>query len=158
WADSACAGSVNTRAFPTLVTNPLGHRAKTSYYTCTGLNQSKKDENDIRGGRAGTTFTYDLMNRPLVTSFPDGGQTTVSYNDSAPMTITKTVKAAPDPDIVSSVQLDDLGRNAQTHLVDPEGDVYTETTYDVFGRTKTQTNPHRSVALATDGTTQYAYD
>lgn len=165
WFDSACVSGANTHAFPTLVTNALGYRTKTSYYSCTSLVQSTKDEDDLRAGRPGTTHTYDLLNRPLITAFPDGGQTAYSYNDSLPMTITKTVKASPDPDIVSSVQLDDLGRTRQTHLVDPEGDVYTKTIYDALGRTQKVYNPTRCNPPDTNcgseptwGYVSYAYD
>jgi RHS repeat-associated protein len=166
WGGSGCVTATTTYAFPTLITNPLGHRNKTAYYPCTSLAQSKQDENDLRAGRAGTTFTYDLLNRPLVTAFPDGGQTTYSYNDSSlPMTITKTVRAAPDPDIVSSVQLDGLGRTSQTHLLDPEGDVYTKVIYDALGRPQKVYNPTRCNPPDTNcgneptwGFTSYAYD
>jgi RHS repeat-associated protein len=165
WSGSACLPAANSFAFRTDVSNALGQHTHTTYYPCTGQAQATKDQNDINAGRAGTTFAYDSMNRPLCTGFPDGGQTCLSHNDTLPMSITKTVKASPDPDIVSSVQLDDLGRTNLTHLVDPEGDVYTKTTYDAWGRKQREYNPTRCNPPDTNcgteptwGFTSYAYD
>lgn len=163
WADSFCVSGPNTYAFPTLIKDPLNFRSQTAYYTCTSMVQNKKEENDLRANRPGTSYQYDLLGRRTLIQTQDAGnvllaQTAYSYNDTPPMTITKTVTATPDPNIVSIVQLDDLGRIGQTHLVDPDGDVYSETTYDAFGRKSTQTNPHRTATGPTDGTTQYAYN
>jgi RHS repeat-associated protein len=164
WGGSGCVTAGNTRAFPTTVTNANNQRVKTSYFPCTSLLQSKRDENDIVAGRQGTTYTYDLMNRPLTVQTLDAGnqvlaKSTWTYNDTVlPLSITKTVTASPSPDIVSTIVMDGLGRTSQTIQNDPEGNVTTETTYDGFGRMASVTNPHRSVAAATDGTTQYVYD
>jgi RHS repeat-associated protein len=164
WGGSGCVTAANTRAFPTTITNAKNQRIKNSYFPCTSLLQSKKDENDIVAGRPGTTYTYDLMNRPVSIQTLDVGnqvlaKTLYSYNDTVvPFTITKTVTASPSPDIVSSSVLDGLGRISQTISNDPEGNVTTETTYDTSGRIATVTNAHRSVAANTDGTIQYVYD
>jgi RHS repeat-associated protein len=164
WGGTGCVTASSTLAFPTTVTNAKGQRTKTSYFPCTSLPQSKKDENDIAAGRNGTTMTYDLMNRPrIVQTLDANGQilakTKWDYNDSVlPLSITKTVTATPSPDIVSTVILDDLGRTHQAIQSDPEGDVTSDTNYDSFGRVANVTNPHRSVAADTDGLTQYVYD
>jgi RHS repeat-associated protein len=164
WGGTGCVTAANTLAFPTTVTDALGHRVKTSYYPCTSLVQSTRDENDMQAGRTGTTHTYDLMNRPLVSQVLDASgqilsKTSFTYNDSVlPLSITKTVTAAPDPDIVSTVTMDDMGRTLQTISNDPEGNVTTETAYDSLGRKASVTNPHRVVVAATDGITRFAYD
>jgi RHS repeat-associated protein len=164
WGGTGCVTAANTRAFPTIITNAKGQRTKTSYFPCTSLVQSKKDENDIVAGRSGTTTTYDLTNRPLVTQKLDAGgqvlaKTVFTYNDSAlPLNITKTVTAAPSPDIASTVILDGLGRISQNIHTDPEGNVTSEVVYDALGRPASVTNPHRGVTAATDGSTQYIYD
>ena len=75
WAGSGCVSS-NTQAYATMITNALSQQTKKKYYPCTGLTQSMRDQNDINAGRSGTTYTYDVIGRPLVTSLPDGGQTT----------------------------------------------------------------------------------
>jgi RHS repeat-associated protein len=163
WGGSGCV-TANTFAFPTTITNALGHRTKIAYFPCTSGVQNKKDENDIRAGRPGTTYTYDLMNRPFVIQTLDANgqllsKTSYSYNDSViPLSITKTVTAVPDPDIVSTVYMDGLGRTHQIQLNDPEGNVTTDIGYDALGRKQSETNPHRIVSAATDGTTQYGYD
>ena len=164
WSGTGCVTAGNTRAFPTTITNAKGQRNKTSYFPCTSLVQSKKDENDIIAGRNGTTSTYDLMNRPLIIQkLESGGQilakTSRAYNDTLlPLSITKTVTGVPSPDVISTVSLDGFGRTYQTIQNDPEGNVTSEVIYDPLGRKSTVTNPHRSVAAATDGTTQYVYD
>jgi RHS repeat-associated protein len=164
WSGTGCVTAATTYAFPTTVTNAKGQRIKTSYYPCTSLVQSTRDENDIVAGRNGTTTTYDLLNRPLVKQTLDSGgqilaRTSLTYNDTVlPLSITKTVTASPSPDNVSTVIMDGVGRTSQTVQNDPEGNVTSEVTYDAFGRQSVVTNPHRSVVAATDGSTQYVYD
>ncbi len=97
WSGAACTIGANTFAFPTQITDPLGHRVRKSYYRCNGQGQSTKDENDIVASRAGTTYTYDLMYRPFTTSFPDGGVTTKNYTDSGTIGITTTQLVATSP-------------------------------------------------------------
>src|SRR5207302_230363 len=95
--------SGSTFAYRTQSTNALNQAVQNSYYPCTGQVQTARDQNDINAGRSGTTQTYDLLNRPLVTNFPDGGQTSISYNsDALPLTVTRTVLATPSPNIVTS--------------------------------------------------------
>ena len=54
---------------------------------------------------------------------------------------------------------DGLGRLTQTQLTsDPEGTDYVDTTYDALGRVYSVSNPHRSAASSTDGTTYHYYD
>lgn len=141
------------------MTNPLGQRIEVTRYPCTGLPQAHKDENDIIANRAGTTQTFDLMNRPLITSFVDGGQVTMDYHgDALPLKFTKTTKISSTLSLISSALTDGLGRTIQTSLdSDPEGVDYIDTNYDVFGRVNIS-NPHRSAASSTDGITQTLYD
>src|SRR5204863_301768 len=111
-------------------------------------------QNDINAGRAGTVFTYDGMNRPLTTSYTDGGQTSLNYNgDPVPPHTTKTVLATPNPNIVSDDFYDGLGRVSSNQITsDPEGADITDTTYDPLGRVLTTSNPHRAGSSLTDGT------
>src|SRR5207244_3217374 len=57
---------------------------------------------------------------------------------------------------------DGLGRMTQTQLSsDPQGVVYTDTTYDALGRAATVSNPHRTCGTditSSCGTTSYGYD
>jgi RHS repeat-associated protein len=161
WSGASCVNpGVNTYAFVTQIKNHLNQRTQAAYYSCPGLVQSKRDENDIVAGRTGTTFTYDGMNRLLTTSYADGGQTSLNYHsDALPLTVTKTQLATPNPSIVSSVIYDGLGRVKTTSLdSDPAGADLTDTTYDNLGRKRTVSNPHRSTTSSTDGVTTYQYD
>ena len=159
FANSYCLPAGNSMAYLSQVTDALNHRVQTVRYPCTGLMQSRKDENDILAGRAGTTFTYDLMDRPLTTSFPDGGLTTMSYNNAAPFTATATRAISSSANLVTTSIFDNLGRVKETMLTsDPEGVVYVYTTYDALGRTATVSNPYRNLTEPTYGLTQYAYD
>ncbi len=161
FADSLClAASSNTQAFLTQVTNALTQRTQASYYSCSGLIQSKRDENDIRAGRSGATFTYDLMNRLLTATTAEGGSTTYGYHgDTLPLTVTQTETATPDPSIVNTTVYDGLGRVTKTSLdSDSAGADVVDTTYDNLGRKFTVSNPHRATASATDGIGTTYYD
>jgi RHS repeat-associated protein len=173
WVDSYCipSGTV-THAFPTTITDALGHRTKKSYFTCGVLTQSTKDENDIQAGRVGTTFTYDILNRPLVTMYPGGGQTTNCYSDdpggscytsALPPFWTQSRLIAGSTSLNTKTLLDGLGRNVETQLTSdpdctsPTGDK-TDTTYDGVGHVHTVSNPYCSTGDSTYGLTSYAYD
>lgn len=156
----SCIPASNSYAYVSKITNALGQQTLITRYACTGQKQSLRDQNDINAGRPGTTYTYDLMNRPLCTNSPDGGQTCLNYNgDSIPLTVTKTQLAAPDPNIVTSTVFDGLGRVKQTRIdSDPEGVDYTDTIYDAVGRVQSVSNPYRSTSDPTYGITQTFYD
>jgi RHS repeat-associated protein len=169
WSGSTCGVGTNTQAYLTQTSAPnttnsqgatVHHRAQTSYYPCTGQKQSTRDENDILAARTGTTYTYDLMFRPLTVTRTDGGQTSYSYTDtSGAVSVTTTEKQDSTHNIVSTSYADGLGRLKQTRLTsDPEGTVYTDTTYDLLGRKASVSNPYRSTSDPTYGTAQYQYD
>ena len=148
-----------TYAFPTTVTDPALFQTKSSYYQCTGELQSLRDQNDLDSNRAGTTHTYDLMNRPITTGYPDGGSVTLNYNqDSLPLTVTKTVAVDGTKSRTTSTVTDGLGRVVQTQAFNPEGTVYVDTNYDELGRVYSTSNPHFSNTSSTDGTTYHSYD
>lgn len=160
WADSSCvAAGVVTRAFPTTVTDGLNLRARTTFYSCTGLPQAKADENDIGAGRNGTTFTYDWKGRPLCSNFPDGGQTCKIYTSSLPPTITQNTLLASGTNISIKTLQDTYGRTSESqNLNDPDGVTNRDTTYDALGNVLTTSNPYRSVSDTTYGVTTQYYD
>jgi RHS repeat-associated protein len=161
WANTGCVpAGVNTQAYVTEVSNALGQKSRTAYYPCTGLVQASQNQNDIDAGRNGVTFTYDLMDRPLTTSFPDGGQTSLDYhNDTLPLRVTKTTAIRPDMNLVSSTVADGLGRPIQTSVdSDPQGVDYVDIVYDKLGRKKSVSNPYRATSDPTYGITTYQYD
>ena len=151
----------NGQAYVSTVTNPLSQQIRVVRYPCTSLVQGHKDQNDINAGRAGTTYSYDWMGRVTAKNFPDGGQTSSSYNDVPPVSTTTTTKINSGMNLVSVSVGDALGRTVQTQVTsDPQGTVYTDTSYDALGRVHTVSNPYRTGGdiTTTTGTTTYTYD
>jgi RHS repeat-associated protein len=162
WAPGStnCLPPSNSRAYVTQKTDALGHRTQVARWPCTAQIQSHKDENDILAGRTGTTYLYDLLNRPLQSNEPDGGQTTLAYNDAAPypsVTSTEAIDAATNRTSVKIV--DGLGRVVTMQLTSgPQGTVTIKTVYDTLGRVSQVSNPYRSTGDSTYGLTTTQYD
>jgi RHS repeat-associated protein len=152
----------STYAYATTTTYPAAvtDKSVTTYNACDGTVYSLQDQNDLNGGRAGTVYTYDGLQRVTNVTLPDGGSQQTNYGGTAnPQVVTKTVTATPSPSIISATTLDGLGRLIQSTLVsDPQGATSVDTTYDNLGRVYTQSNPHRSSTAPTDGITTYNYD
>jgi len=150
-------------AYLTATTNPLGQTTSLTYDFNTGLLTSTTDPNSKT-----TNFTYDNMWRLSQANYPDGGQTTNCYTDTggatcskaaAPFKLITTKKITAASNLVTTSVFDGLGRTNQQQLNSaPLGPDITDTTFDVLGRVHTVSNPHRSAASNTDGTTTYAYD
>lgn len=105
-------------------------------------------------------FAYDFMNRPLSKTNGDGGQTTLTYNDtSLPLTSSSTESITASLPLSRTTVLDGMGRILQTQLTsDPGGADYVDFTYDTFGRRATVSNPYRSKTESTYGVTTHFYD
>ena len=165
-----CVTSAHSYGFPTTITDALTHQTKHSYYSCTSLTGSTQDANDIAASRAGTTFTYDLMHRLTATNFPDGGQTTTSFNDTTPYTATTTQLISSTLNKVTATVHDGLGRVQRTQLVDPDcssGPVKVDHTYGwdtsppagvPGGKLTTVSNPYCTTSDSTYGITTTLYD
>jgi RHS repeat-associated protein len=162
-----------TLAFATKVTRPLtngvSHITRAQYYRNSGLVAAQCGENfpasttcafGLQPPQAGyQMFTYDSLNRVLLNSFGDGGQKALTYNEGAvPFSITSTEKITATINLTSTMVYDGLGRAKQTQLLDPQGMVYTDTTYDALGRVATVSNPYRSTSDSTYGITTFTYD
>jgi RHS repeat-associated protein len=157
WSDSSCISSP-VFAYPTTTTNAKGQVSKATYNSCDGSIASIKDQNDINAGRSGTVTTYDGLQRVIATSYPDGGQTTILFNDTIPSVTTTTI-ATPDPSVIKIAILDGLGRTVQTQLTtDPTGTDYVDTKYDDLGRVFSVSNAYRSTGDVTYGLTKFQYD
>jgi len=151
WGNNACLPTGgNAAAYLTQVSNALGQTTKYKYNSCSGSVASSTDANSQT-----TSFTYDAMDRAVQASYPDGGQSMLNYNgDPVPSHVTKTVVATPNPNIVSDVFYDGLGRVTRSQLTsDPEGADYTDTGYDALGRLLTVSNPYRATSDPTFGIT-----
>lgn len=152
WATSFCPPPSATYAYATSVTNALNQATNNTYDSCAGTLASTKDPNNKT-----TSFIYDSLLRTTQESFPDGGQTTWTYNSEVSTTITTKMNSSQN--LVSSTLLDGLGRIKQEQLnSDPEGVDYTDITYDSLGRAATLSNPYRSTSDPTYGVTAMRYD
>jgi RHS repeat-associated protein len=162
WANTYCPPSSGSgQAYVTQFTNPLSQQVRFKYFPCTGLTQSRQDQNDMNAARVGTTYTFDLLGRITQRNLPDGGQVATAYADVPPVSSTSTTKITSSLNLITTSKLDSLGRPIQSQLnsdPDPAGVIYTDSTYDALGRKSTLSNPHRSASLPTDGITTSVYD
>jgi YD repeat-containing protein len=176
----------NSQGMPTLITDPLGHKTSISYqcsgafpqyvyapyqstttmvettkysYDCTtGQITSVQDPNNNS-----TSYTYnDPLSRLKSIGNPDGGSLSINYNDG-PLPTVDTTQATGEPTgpITRETDYDGFGRKIHEILTsDPSGADYVDTTYDLLGRVKTVSNPHRpsSPVPTEDGITTYTYD
>jgi RHS repeat-associated protein len=158
WTDATCAPSTGTtRAFVTTTTNALSQTTKAKYASCTSLPTSSTNLNGLV-----TTMKYDSMNRLSQKNSPDGGQVSTTYGTTLPLTNVTTGSINSSQSLITSKVFDDLGQVKQTQLnSDPQGVVYTDTTYDLLGRVSTVSNPHRTCGTdptSSCGITTYGYD
>lgn len=163
YADSYASGTGTppgqTNAYLTQVTHPntgVAHIEKFTWGYNDGLLRSQIDQNNLT-----TTYAYaDPLLRLTQINTPDNGQTTISYNDTPPSpSVTTTKKINSTQSLTTVSVMDGLGHAKQSQLTsDPQGTVYTETTYDGFGRVWKQSNPHRTASSPTDGTTTNYFD
>jgi RHS repeat-associated protein len=158
-------------AFPETVITPYGSTTTvvetTTYgYDCTtGEITSVKDPNGQTTGKI-TSYVYDdPLNRLKQVTYPDGGSLTINYVDaqgaSLPYVTTSQATGEAAGPITKQTDYDGLGRQIHQILTsDPSGADYVDTTYDLLGRVKTVSNPHRpsSPVPTEDGTTTYVYD
>ncbi len=148
------SGSSCGNAFPTSVSEPLNMSGSMTWNCSGGVQLTVKDENSQT---TTTSYTDPYFWRPASISFPDGGQTSWTYNSQT--STTSTTKMNSSQNIVTTQLLDGLGRNKEQQLTsDPEGVVYTDTTYDTLGRIYTVSNPYRSTSDPTYGLTTNGYD
>jgi RHS repeat-associated protein len=141
----------------TQVSNALNQQTNYTYDYDTGLLASMTDANNQP-----THYYYDSLFRLSEVDHPDGGQTTLTYNETSfPFSVTKTEKVSTSPPLYKMDQttVDGLGRVTHTVLTsDPEGADTVDTTYDGDGRKATESNPYRTTGDATYGITTYNYD
>jgi RHS repeat-associated protein len=126
-------------AYPTRVTNHLGHQVNMAYDFSTGLLTSSTDPNNRT-----TSYTYDSLSRPDIITAPDSGSVNFDYTDSAPFKVTITAQIDATKNLVTEGEVDGLGRLRFTRLTsDPQGAVFTRTDYDALGRKQFEWNPTR---------------
>ena len=144
-----------TNAFLTQVIDSMGHQSSFCYGYADGELRSSTDPN--------AQITIDKYNDPLdrltETDYPNGGQTTFTYNDnpSNPSVLKKNL-IVQGQDVTQLTTFDGMGHVIGTELTDPEGPDYTTTVYDGEGRPYQVSNPYRSTTDPTYGHTTYSYD
>ncbi len=159
-----------TNAYLTKVTDPLLHIETFKYDYNSGQLTQFTDPNGQTSGLSTTDIYNDLLDRPTLINYPDGGQTQYAYNDSPPsptvttcQLINGTAGATCGPVTngwkTSVATMDGVGHTVETELVsDPDGATFTATSYDGLGRVLTQSNPYRSTSDPTYGITTNSYD
>lgn len=127
----------------------VDHISSATYDFNTGLVVSTTDQN----GNV-SQFDFDIMNRPISTSLPDGGSSTISYPNSNTVTTQSAIDATRSRTATSSI--DGLGRGITLQKASSQGTVTVATTYS--GLVTSTTNPYFSTADVTYGTTQATHD
>jgi RHS repeat-associated protein len=156
WYQNTCApASGSALAFVTKTTNALNQITTVKHDSCSSLIGSMTDLN----GQI-TTYAYDSMGRRTQTNNADGGQTSVSYGATLPLTIVSTAKITSSLNKITTSVQDDLGQMKQSQLnSDPDGVACVDITHDAFGRKLAATNPYRSSSCSGSAIlTSYAYD
>jgi RHS repeat-associated protein len=135
-------------AYPTSVTNALGHVAYIGYSINSGLPTARTDPNSQT-----TSYQYDAYNRPTLVTSPNGGWTSWTYNDTyfngAYRTWVKTEKAITATDKTTAVEYrDGLGRPLRAESWEPgTSKVYVDRQYALCactGKTTKVSMPYRS--------------
>lgn len=154
YGSASCGNS-----FATSISMPLSLSWSQTWNCNGGLIASKTDEN----GQA-TTYSYDLMNRPANTNYPDGGWNLMTYTGANQQDTYKGITDTTPSSSCTSCShtqrnLDSQGRESTNLLVsDPEGQTTTSTSYDSLGRSQKKSNPYRSTSDPTYGFNTVAYD
>ena len=131
----------NSNAYPTQITDPLGHVQAFTYNYTTGELATFTDPNSKV-----TSYTYvDPLNRLTGTTFPDGGATNISYQDSVTQWGGTNGSSGAR---LRSFTYDSLGRLGSS--TNPESGVVSYT-YDANSNLASKTDA-RNIA------TQYTYD
>jgi RHS repeat-associated protein len=155
---SACEpSSGQSKAYQTKVTDPLGHVTQRFIMSCGGLLGITIDPNN---GQTSTTF--DEMERPLVSTLADGGQTMRTYNDTS-LVITTAILKQSGQYVYANEYYDQLGRHTEHQLCEDgtsscSSPISIQYTLDAGNRVIARTNPCRPTADSTCGVTQYQYD
>jgi len=148
-----------TNAYVTQITDPLGHIAKFKYAYSDGQPISSIDQNNLT-----TSYVYaDSLRRLTETDLPDGGKTTVAYNDTVfSPSVTTTRKINVTQSFVSIAVMDGLGHTVKTKLCEDGSPcaqpIQTDATFDGLGRAWKVSNPYRTTSDSTYGITTTTYD
>ncbi|MBV8856146.1 MAG: RHS repeat protein, partial [Acidobacteria bacterium] len=162
------SGAIHTYAFPTRVTNALGHAAHTQYDYYTGQAVNTEDANGTV-----TKLSYGLNNDRLdrlaqveqAANYPPAqpelhGQTTYAYDDTnRKVTTTSDLSAYGDNKLKTTTFYDGLGRVVKTRRYETTTQyIETLTEYDLPGGASRASNPYRPTLGETPVWTTTEYD
>jgi len=150
----------STHAFLSQITRPRTAASTHTQQFQYGYNQGLlRKAADVENGTSEAYYYSDPWKRLTEIDGPDGGQTTLSYDDRARSSTVSVRLSAQGQSMTTTSYEDALGRVTQAQLTsDPQGTIYTDTTYDGLGRKRSVSNPYRSKGEPTYGVTTYAYD
>jgi RHS repeat-associated protein len=157
-------GSCNG-AFPTSVS--VGGLTTATTWDCNGeVPLTTKDTDNSTT----TTYSYqdasgvgDPFWRLLQTTYPDGGQSSMQYNDTAsPPNVVKSVLLDSTRTINTQINVDGLNRPVKSitsavPAMNP-ATITVDITYDALGRVYQVSNPYYTTSDSTYGVTSYLYD
>jgi len=153
--DGSCNSMVVTST--TLPTVNVAMSTSATWYCAGGVPHTTTD---VNGGV--TTYTYnDPLWRTTNIAYPNGGSKATSYfttSGSWYFTTSTTIDSS-GQHLTTETDLDGLGRTTKELVTsDTAGSDEVDTAYDLPGRVRSKSNPHRSTGSDTDGTTTYDYD
>lgn len=150
----------NTNAYVTQIIYPSTSGTSHSVQLCYGY-----DDGQLRGStnENGQTTAYkysDPLGRLTESDYPDGGKTSIAYNDTKPSpTVTTTKEMNSSQSVVTVDVMNGLGVETNQELTDPQGtDSLSYKVLDGFGRPHHLYNPYRSTSDPTYGDITYVYD
>ncbi len=138
-------GSQMSYAFPTKVTNHLGHVTYSQFDYYTGQSVNGEDAN----GTVASAYYNDLLDRPTQIRRAVGtslaSQTTLSYDDvNRIVTTTSDLNTYEDNALVSKMLYDTLGRTVETRVYESGTNyIATQQQYDALGRVFKTSNRFR---------------
>jgi RHS repeat-associated protein len=168
YADNFASGTGTppgqTNAYLTQVTYPNTGVAHVEHFSW-GYSDGQLRSSTDQSGQT-TSYQYsDPLVRLTQATYPDLGQTSITYDDSSfsasnnTPNFTTTRKITASVNLVSTEAGDGMWHRVRSLLTsDPDGTDTTDTTYDGVGRLQTLSNPHRAASSLTDGTATYNYD
>lgn len=138
-------GGLNSFAFPTLVTNALGHTTYTQFDYYLGRAVDAEDAN----GAIGSTYFNDSLDRLTqvrrATGTSSQSQTTINYDDANRSVLTSSDLTTYNDNALKNQTIHDgLGRLIETRQYEGGSNyIATQTLYDALGRTYKVSNPFR---------------
>jgi RHS repeat-associated protein len=154
-------GGKSSYAFPTRMTNTLGHISYTQYDFYLGKPVNTQDANGV----VNSSSYNDALDRATrivrAENIPALRQQTIFAYDDLSRTVTQTgdLRAFSDNLLKSQTVYDGLGRTVETHTFESANDYVTSRQeYDALGRIKRTFNPYRTTGDPTYGWRETTFD